>query len=139
MTDGIMARSPAQSGRGATIALWVLQAVTAVAILVAGVATVAGAAQPVQTFELIGFGDWFRHLVGGLQLVGAIGLLIPRLSGPAGLAFVGMWLVAMATHLFAIGGNPLPAAVFLVLTAAIAWGRRDRTVALLRNAVGDIR
>jgi hypothetical protein len=128
----MLPRTPnGQAGRGRrkNIALWVLQAVTAVAILGVGAATVAGAAQPVQMFHEIGLGDWFRYLVGVLQLAGAVGLLIPRLCGLAGLAFVGMWLVAIATHLFAIGGNPAPAAVFLVLTAVIAWGRRDHTAA----------
>lgn len=100
-------------------------------ILGAGVATVAGAAQPVQIFDAIGFGDWFRYLTGVLQVAGAVGLVIPRLCGLAGLAFVGMWLGAVATHLFVIGGSPAPAAVFLVLTGVIAVGRRDRTVELL--------
>lgn len=40
--------------------------------------------------------------------------MIPRLCGLAGLALVGMWLVAIATHLFVIGGSPLPAVVLLV-------------------------
>lgn len=129
MADSVMATSPARAGRGTNIALWVLQAVTAVAVLGAGASTVAGAAQPVEIFEAIGFGDWFRYLVGLLQLGGAVGLLLPRLCGLAGLALVGMWLVAIGTHLFAIGGNAGAAVVFLVLTAVIAWGRRDRTVA----------
>lgn len=126
----------AGSGRrnGKNIALWVLQGVTAVAILGAGAATVAGAAQPVQMFDEIGLGDGFRYLVGGLQLAGAVGLLIPRLCGLAGLAFVGMWLGAVGTELFVVGGSAAPAAVYLVLTAVIAWGRRDRTAELFSRA-----
>lgn len=120
-----------RGGRWADVGLWVLQGVTAIAILGAGVATVTGAAQPVQIFDAIGFGDWFRHLTGVLQVVGAVCLLIPRLAGLAGVAFVGMWVGAVATHLFAIGGSPAPAAVFLVLTVVIAWGRRRDTTALL--------
>ncbi|MGH3549905.1 MAG: hypothetical protein ACRDQU_17705 [Pseudonocardiaceae bacterium] len=60
--------------------------------------------------------------------------MIPRLCGLAGLAFVGMWLVAIGTHLFVIGGSPLPAVVLLVLTAAIAWVRRDRVAALFTQS-----
>lgn len=130
MVESVLAQRRARAGRGTNIALWVLQAITAAAILSAGAATLAGAAQPVQVFAEIGLGDWFRYLVGVLQLAGAIGLLIPRLCGLAGLAFVGMWLGAIATELFVIGGSPAPAAVFLVLTAVIAWGRRNRTAAL---------
>jgi putative oxidoreductase len=122
-----------QAGWGGrkNIALWVLQVVVAVAVFGVGASTVVGAAQPVQMFHEIGLGDWFRYLTGVLQLAGAVGLLIPRLCGLAGLAFVGMWLVAFGTHLFVIGGDPMPAVVFLVLTAVIAWGRRDHTADLL--------
>lgn len=117
-------------GRGRNIALWVLQVVAGAAILGAGLASVAGAAQPVQMFHEIGLGDGFRYLTGALQLAGAVGLLIPRLCGLAGLALVGMWLTAIGTHLLVIGGSPLPAVLLLVLTAAIAWGRRDRMATL---------
>lgn len=137
--DSVLAASPARAGRGTDIALWVLQVVTAVGVFAAGVSTVASAAQAVDIFEQIGFGDWFRYLVGVLQLAGAAGLLLPRLCGLASLALVGMWFVAIGTHLFAIGGNAGAAAVFLALTAVIAWGRRDRTVVLLDNAGGDNR
>jgi putative oxidoreductase len=30
---------------------------------------------------------------------------------------------AMATHLFVIGGNPVPATVLLLMTLAVAWYR----------------
>jgi putative oxidoreductase len=132
MTARALTRTSSQAGRGRgkNIALWVLQAATAAAMLGVGAATVAGAAQPVQMFHEIGLGDWFRYLTGVLQLAGAVGLLIPRLCGLAGLAFVGMWLVAIGTHLFAIGGSPVPAVIFFILTALIAWGRRERTADL---------
>jgi uncharacterized membrane protein len=109
--------------RAANIALWVLQAVTAAAILSAGVSTIAGAAQAMVVFDALGAGDWFRYLTGILEVAGALGLLIPRLAGLATLALAVLWLVAIATHLFLIGGNPAPAVVFFVLSAGIAWGR----------------
>lgn len=130
LTTPIAGDEQTDRGRWKNIALWVLQAVTAVAILGAAAATIAGAAQPVQIFDQIGLGDGFRHLTGVLQVAGSVGLLIPRLCGLAGLAFVGMWLGAVGTHLFVIGGSPAPAAVYLVLTGVIAWSRRDRTAIL---------
>ncbi|MPZ64295.1 MAG: hypothetical protein GEU83_01785 [Pseudonocardiaceae bacterium] len=39
---------------------------------------------------------------------------------------------AMVTDLFVLGASPLPALVLLVVTAVIAWGRRDR----IRTALG---
>lgn len=125
--------------RRKNIALWALQIVTAVAILGAGAGAFAGATQAVRIFDAIGLGDWLRYLTGILQLAGAVALLIPRLNGPAALALAGMWLVAVATHLFVIGGSPALAGVYLLLTTAIAWGRRDRTADLVARITGAAR
>ncbi|MGH3095386.1 MAG: DoxX family protein [Streptosporangiales bacterium] len=132
-TDTIRAGHPAR--RRANIALWIVQGVTAVAVVGAGLATVGGAAQPVEIFEEIGAGEWFRYLTGALEVAGGLGLLIPRLCGLAGLALVGLWLGAIATHLLVISGNPAAAAVFLLLVAVIAYARRGRTVALVKGFI----
>lgn len=123
-------RAAQEPGHRVNVALWSLQAVTAVAVIGAGLATVAGAAQPVEMFDEIGAGEWFRYLVGALEVAGGMGLLIPRLCGLSGLALAILWVGAIATHLFVIGGNPAPAAAFLVLTAVIAYGRRRRIAEL---------
>jgi putative oxidoreductase len=109
--------------RAANIALWVLRVITALAILGAGLSTLTGAAQAMVVFDALGAGNWFRYLTGILEVAGALGLLIPRLAGLAALALAALWLVAIATHLFLIGGNPAPAVAFFVLSAGIAWGR----------------
>lgn len=132
-TDTIRAGRPLR--RKVNIALWILQGVIAAAIVGAGLATVGGATQPVEMFEAIGAGEWFRYLTGALEIAGGLGLLIPRLCGLAGLALVGLWLGAIATHLLVIGGNPAAAAVFLLLTALIAYARRERTVALVKGFI----
>ena len=121
-------------GRGRNVALWGLQVLTAVGVIGAGLATVGGAAQPVEIFEQIGAGEWFRYLTGTLEVAGGLGLLIPRLCGLAGLALAALWVGAVATHLFVIGGSPAPAAMFLVLTAVIAYARRGRTAELWDGA-----
>jgi putative oxidoreductase len=128
--------SAGRRGRAATIAVWALQAVTAAAIFAAGMSALLGAALPVAIFDAIGAGDWFRYLTGALQVAGAIGLLVPRLAGPASLALVGMWLGALAVHLLVIGGDAVPAVVLLVLSAAVAWARRRETVALAGALAG---
>jgi hypothetical protein len=33
---------------------------------------------------------------------------------------------AVITHVFVVGGNPVPAAVLLLATVGIAWARRPR-------------
>jgi putative oxidoreductase len=119
--------------RGANIALWVVQGLTAAFFVLAAVPKLAGAALMVQLFDDIGVGQWFRYVVAILEIAGAIGLLIPRLSGLAALGLVGFMVGAVATHLFIVGGNPASALVGLVLATVIAWFRRDRTAALLKR------
>lgn len=132
MTRSVIAtrRAPHAPASKLNVALWSVQVITAVAVFGAGLATVGGAAQPVEMFNQIGAGEWFRYLTGALEVAGGLGLLIPRVSGLAGLALAGLWTGAVVTHLFVIGGNPTPAVVFLVLSALIAYGRRHRIAEL---------
>jgi len=37
-------------------------------------------------------------------------------------------LGAVPTHLFVVGGSPLPAIILLIVTGVVAWGRRERTM-----------
>lgn len=119
-------------GRGANIALWVVQVVTAAVFLMAAFAKFTGDAQAVATFEAIGFGDWFMYLIAGLETAGAVALLIPILSGLAGLAFVGLMIGAIVFGVAVFGGAGVAIpVVVLVLAAIIAWGRRGRTAELV--------
>lgn len=116
-------------GRLHNTTLWVLQVLTATAFLLAASMKLAGAAQVVATFDAIGFGDWFRYLIGVLELAGAVALLIPRLTGLAALAFVGLTVGAVLTHLV-VGGGVVMVLPLLVLSAVVAWGRRESTAEL---------
>jgi putative oxidoreductase len=116
------------------ISLWLLQGLLAAGFTMSGISKLVGVEQSVQIFEEIGVGQWFRYVVGALELAGAIGLLIPRLAGLAALGLVGVMSGAVLTDLFVIDdGNPVPALVLLVLAAIVAYGRRGRTIALLKR------
>src|SRR4051812_28582575 len=91
------------------VALWILQITAAGMFLMAGFAKLSGNPLMVQMFAAIGLGQWFRYLTGSLELIGAVLLLIPRLSGLGALLLVCVMLGAVATHLFILGGSPLPA------------------------------
>src|SRR5215218_479155 len=114
-----------------TIALWALQALLALMFAMAGLAKVFGDSAMVEMFATIGIGQWFRHLVGALEIAGAIGVLVPRLSGLAALGLVCLMAGATLTNLFVLGASPLLPLVLLVVSALAAWGRRERTRALL--------
>lgn len=73
----------------------------------------------------IGVGQWFRYLTGGLEIVGAVALLTRRFSAHGALLLAAVMVGAVLTELFVLGASPLPALVNLVITAVIAWGRRD--------------
>jgi len=115
-------------GKTKNVGLWVLQVGAAATFLMAGFAKLSGDPQMVGLFDAIGLGQWFRYLTGSVEVVGAVLLLTPRLSGLGALLLVGVMLGAVATHLLVVGGSPLAAIVLLIVTGVIAWGRRQRTM-----------
>jgi uncharacterized membrane protein YphA (DoxX/SURF4 family) len=85
-------------------------------------------------FDRIGFGDWFMYLIGSLELAGAIALLIPLLSGLAGLAFIGLMIGAFITQVTVFDGeNAATPLIIMVLVGLVAWGRRGQTTRLIRR------
>jgi putative oxidoreductase len=114
------------------IVLWVFQGLLALGFAVAGGSKLAGTDQMVQLFDDVGAGQWLRFVIGALEVAAAISLLIPRLAGLAALGLVFLMVGAVITEL-AIDGNPASASAFLVLSAVVAWGRRSRTAALVRQ------
>ncbi len=85
----------------------------------------------VQGFTAMGLGIAGMYIIGSLEVAGAVALLIPRLAGLAGLAFVGLMIGAVVASLpFGAAMVVVPAAVG-VLAAVIAWGRRRSTVELV--------
>jgi hypothetical protein len=105
------------------VTLWSLQVVTAAAFLAAGFGSLSGYPMMVETFEKIGVGQWFRFVTGAIEIGSAILLLIPRLT-PLGAALLFCTMVgAVLSHLFLIGGSPVPALVLLCFTAIILRGR----------------
>jgi uncharacterized membrane protein YphA (DoxX/SURF4 family) len=114
------------SGKALKVTLWVLQIAAAAAFLAAGGAKPAGAPEMVAVFEKVGAGQWFRYVTGGLEIAGAVALLVPRFAFYGAALLVAVMAGAVFTHLAVIGGNPAPAVVLLGLTGAIAWLRRPR-------------
>jgi putative oxidoreductase len=102
------------------IAMWGFKGLLAVVFLAAGGAKLYGVPMLVEQFDHIGLGQWFRYFTGLLEITGGLGLLIPSLSGIAATLLGCVMVGATATHLFIIGGSPIPAIVLLVLCAVIA-------------------
>lgn len=116
------------------VVLWVLQVVTALWFVMAALGKFSGSPEIVATFHAIGFGAWFRYLIGALEVAGAVAMFIPRLTGLAATAFVVLLVGAVAVQAFAAGSGVLMPIPLLILSAIIAWGRRDGTARLWRSA-----
>jgi putative oxidoreductase len=116
-----------------TIALWALQALLAIMFAMAGFAKVFGDPAMVQMFATIDIGQWFRYMVGALEIAGAVGVLIPRLSGLAALGLVCLMAGATLTNVLVLGTSPLLLVALMLVSALVAWGRWPRTGTLFTN------
>ena len=97
--------------------------------VVAALGKFGGDPMVVATLDRIGFGDWFRYLLGVLEILGAVALFVPRLAGLKRLAFVVVVGAVVVTVAVAGGSVVLPLAL-LILSAVIAWGRWRSTSSL---------
>ena len=125
-TRGTQASPARGRGRALNIALWALRALLAPMFAMAGLSKVFGDPAMVEMFATIGVGQWFRYVVGALEISGAVGILVPRLSGPAALGLVCLMAGAILTNLFVLGASPLLPLGLLVASAVVAWARRPR-------------
>jgi putative oxidoreductase len=121
------ATAPATHGRALNITLWAIQILLALAFVSAGAQKLAGTQYMVHMFGTIGAGQWLRYAVGLVEIAGAVGLLLPPLSGTAALGLVGLMVGATITNLF-IGYSVAMPLVFLVVAALIVWGRPAQTI-----------
>lgn len=113
-----------------TLTLWLITGALALLYLGAGLPKALGMGPAVEGFRRLGFSDHFRVLIGVLEVSGALGLLIPRLTTWAASGLAGLMLGAVCTHLatgtpgagLALGG--------LVLLLGVARERRSEALFL---------
>ena len=66
------------------IGLWALRIAVAGLFLFAGVIKLTGQPMMVQEFETVGLGQWFRYATGVLEVIGAVMVLVPKVSALGG-------------------------------------------------------
>jgi putative oxidoreductase len=126
----------AAPSRVAHRSLWVLQVLMGTFFIVASAAPKFwGDPYAVLIFTEIGAGQWLRYFVGAVELAGGIGLMVPRLAGPAAVGFMGLMIGAAYTQAVVLGAPAmvLTPAIIFVLAAVIAWGRRASITAWLQR------
>ena len=115
--------------RLATIGLWLLQVLLALAFTLIGVAKFGGPSWA-RHFARWGYPDGFYAVIGALEALGGLSLLVPR-AAPGGAALLGAIMIgAAATHLVhGESARVVPPLLFLALVAVVGaarWRQRNR-------------
>lgn len=112
----------------ANILAWILAVFLAVVFLSAGGVKLIGSPAMIQEFEHIGIGQWFRYFTGVWEVVGAIGILIPKFRFWAALELAAVMIGATFTNIAILHVPPLArlTALLLALALVLAWLRRPR-------------
>jgi hypothetical protein len=63
-------------------------------------------------------------VTGGIEVLGAILLLVPATGLYAGLLLGGTMVGATVSHLFVVPGSPVPAIVLGLICAVVVWHNR---------------
>ena len=106
--------------RAALVALWLTQIALAGMFLFVGGLKLTGAPELVGLFDAIGIGQWLRYVTGSIEVVSAVALLVPAWAAFGALLLIPTMVGAVFTHLFIVGGSPVPATVLLIGALAIA-------------------
>ena len=111
--------------------LWAAQILLAAFFLFAAGPKLAGSHSSVQEFGLIGAGQWFRYLVGTVELAGAIGLLTPWVAGLAAAGLAADMVGATITNATVLrnttfGVNVWMTAILCAVFVLLAYGRRQQ-------------
>ncbi|MET9663113.1 DoxX family protein [Streptomyces sp. NPDC006510] len=118
-------------GRGA-VALTVARVVLALFLGFSAFAKLIAHETAVESFDRMGWNQFAMYTIGGLEMAGAIALLIPVLAGVAAIALCGLMAGAAIVQLTLLDRvNAIMPALLIVLLVLIARERRDRTAALV--------
>ena len=108
-----------------------LRVLLTVAFVAAGGAKVAGVDGMVQSFDAIGWGQWFRYLTGAIELAAALLLWVPRTQLLGAGLLIATMVGAVIAHVLVLGPSMVPAIVLGLLAAAIAYLHREQAARLL--------
>ncbi|MFQ5700210.1 MAG: DoxX family protein [Acidobacteriota bacterium] len=110
--------------RGSDVLVWSVQALLGILFLIAALSKLSGNAEIVEMFAQSGYPDHFYILVGGVELIGAVLVLIPQLAGHGAIALGVVMIGATVTH--AMRHEPLRAGVTLVILGLLLYVIRKR-------------
>jgi putative oxidoreductase len=124
-----MKQPTTSSPKWRVIVSWMSRVILGLAFLLIGVTKLNGSTHPVEYFEAIGWGQWFRYLTGFLDVAGAALLFVPRYTFYGTIVLISSVGTATVLSLTVLRGNPvwgssamvLQPLVITLLTIALAW------------------
>lgn len=108
-----------QTPKWKRVAAWIVCGLLAVAFLGSGGSKLAGVPMHVENFARWGYPQWFRVVVGGVEVAAAALLLVPRLATYAAAALVLVMVGAVGTHV--MNGEWVENAAPLILGGLSVW------------------
>lgn len=125
-----------QTGKGRTIAIWILRIVLGLLFLYLGTTKLTGTGGTVEYFAAIGWGQWFRYLTGFLDIAGVVLLFVPRATCYGAIVLACSVGTATLISLTVLRGDPtwggpIMIAVPLVMTLlaiTLAWLTRPSRI-----------
>ena len=109
---------------------WILQVVLGLFFMFAGFNKLRDMATTVAMFGNLGLPSELAYVVGGAELLGGIGLLVPRLTRFAAMGLLIIMIGAVLMHATKIPGGlagGIPALVCLILLGVLVWLRQPIT------------
>lgn len=103
-----------------------LRALLTLIFVGAGGAKLMGVPMMVETFEVIGFGQWFRYLTGLIEVAGAAMLWWPNRQIFGAAVLGGTMVGAVLSHWLILGPSAVPSIVLGLLCAAVLYLHRDQ-------------
>ena len=109
--------------------LLAVKALLTVAFVAAGSAKLLGVEMMVQTFDAIGWGQWFRYVTGTIEVGAAVLLWVPGLQAIGAGLLVSTMGAAALFHFLVLGPSAIPALVLGGLAGVVLWQNRDQLLA----------
>jgi putative oxidoreductase len=109
--------------------VWLPSLLLAFIFLMAGLPKLAGSEAHVRHFVTWGYSDWFRPVVGAIEVTSAVLLLVPRLAFFGALGIAVIMFGATYTHLIRVpeeAGRAPFTLTLLALALLVAYFRRPR-------------
>jgi len=109
------------------IIAWILQVLLGLAFIASGFKKLTDLPTTVGMFSSMGLPGALAYVVGAAELLGGIGLLVPRFTRLAAIGLIIIMVGAVVMHVTKIPGGlagGMPALVLLALLGVVLWLRR---------------